>query len=100
MRFGVDEDEDASQAPTLSSEQLLSRIERQRARIATLEAAASGAGEAPTQPETPSATALRIAREHPIATGVATATVIAVLGPRRLVRWASVIAPVLWRMRG
>lgn len=99
-RFGADQDEDESHAPLLSSAQLLARIERQRARIATLEAAASGAGEAPVPQETVSAAALRIAREHPIATGVATATVIAVLGPRRLVRWASVIAPVLWRMRG
>jgi hypothetical protein len=42
---------------------------------------------------------MRIAREHPVATGVAAAAVVAVLGPRRLVRWASVIVPVLWRMR-
>ncbi|MDM0069077.1 phage holin family protein [Variovorax sp. J31P207] len=100
QRFGADQDEDDPHAPSLTSEQLLARIERQRARIATLEAAASGVGEAPGQPETASAAALRIAREHPIATGVATAAVIAVLGPRRLVRWATVIAPVLWRMRG
>lgn len=79
--------------------ELLGRIEKQRVRIATLEAAATGAGEAPVPNETTSAAAMRIAREHPIATGVAAATVVAVLGPRRLVRWASVIVPVLWRMR-
>jgi len=99
-RFGADPDEEVARAPSLTSAELLSRIERQRQRIATLEAAASGAGEAPVQNETASAAAMRIAREHPIATGAATAAVIAVLGPRRLVRWASVIAPVLWRMRG
>ena len=99
-RFGADQVDDEPHVPSLTSAQLLARIERQRARIATLEAAASGAGEAPVPQETVSAAALRIAREHPIATGVATATVIAVLGPRRLVRWASVLAPVLWRMRG
>lgn len=79
--------------------ELLARIEKQRVRIATLEAAATGAGEAPAPNETTSAAAMRIAREHPVATGVAAAAVVAVLGPRRLVRWASVIVPVLWRMR-
>ena len=38
--------------------------------------------------ESASAAALRIAREHPVATGVVTAAVVAVLGPRRLLRWA------------
>jgi hypothetical protein len=77
----------------------MARIETQRARIATLEAAASGQGEAPVPRETASAAAMRIAREHPVAVGVAAAAVAAVLGPRRLVRWASVVVPVLWRMR-
>lgn len=80
-------------------EELLARIEKQRVRIATLEAAYSRKGEAPVPDETASAAALRIAREHPVATGVAAAAVVAVLGPRRIVRWASVIVPVLWRMR-
>ncbi|MEJ8815422.1 phage holin family protein [Variovorax ureilyticus] len=83
----------------LTREELLVRIEKQRVRIATLEAASSGKGEAPVPNETPSAAAMRIAREHPVATGVAAAAVVAVLGPRRIVRWASVIVPVLWRMR-
>lgn len=101
QRFGSPEgDEAPDRAVPLSSEQLMARIERQRQRIATLEAAASGAGEAPIPKESASAAAVRIAREHPIATGVATAAVIAMLGPRRVVRWSAVIAPVLWRMRG
>jgi len=83
----------------LTREELLVRIEKQRVRIATLEAASSAKGEAPVPNETPSAAAMRIAREHPVATGVAAAAVVAVLGPRRIVRWASVIVPVLWRMR-
>jgi uncharacterized membrane protein YqjE len=83
----------------VTREELLARIEKQRVRIATLEAAARGTGEAPGGQESTSAAALRIAREHPVATGVAAAAVVAVLGPRRLVRWASVIGPVLWRMR-
>ena len=53
----------------------------------------------PPPDESPSAAALRIAREHPVASGVAAAAVVAVLGPRRLLRWAAVVAPVLWRMR-
>jgi uncharacterized membrane protein YqjE len=84
---------------TVTREELLSRIDTQRERIATLEAAASGRGEAPVPPETLGAAALRIAREHPVATGVTAAAVVAVLGPRRLVRWAGVVVPVLWRMR-
>ncbi|MBB3176896.1 phage holin family protein [Variovorax sp. Sphag1AA] len=80
-------------------EELLLRIEKQRVRIATLEAASTGKGEAPVPNESPSAAAIRIAREHPVAAGVAAAAVVAVLGPRRIVRWASVIVPVLWRMR-
>ncbi len=83
----------------VSRAELLARIEKQRVRIATLEAAASGTGEAPVSNETTSAAAMRIAREHPVATGVAAVAVVAVLGPRRLVRWASVVVPVLWRMR-
>lgn len=100
-RFGVEHDEELPDTSvSLSSEQLVARIERQRLRIATLEAAATGAGEAPVPKESATAAAMRMAREHPVATGVAAAAVIAVLGPRRVVRWATVIAPVLWRMRG
>lgn len=101
-QFGADDEaeEERPRAAALSSEQLLARIERQRSRIATLEAAAAEAGAPPLPPETPSATVLRLAREHPIASGAVVATAIAVLGPRRIVRWSAVIAPVLWRMRG
>jgi uncharacterized membrane protein YqjE len=84
---------------SITREELMTRIEKQRVRIATLEAAASGQGEAPVPHETTSAMAMRLAREHPVATGVAAAVVVAVLGPRRILRWAGVIGPVLWRMR-
>ncbi|MDM0073963.1 phage holin family protein [Variovorax sp. J2P1-59] len=85
----------------VTREEVLARIERQRERVGTLQAAAAGAGEPPSPraDESASATAMRLAREHPIATGVAAATVVAVVGPRRLVRWAAVIVPVIWRMR-
>jgi uncharacterized membrane protein YqjE len=85
----------------VTREELLARIERQRQRVSTLQDAAAGAGEAspPSADESASAKAMRLAREHPIATGAAAAAVVAVVGPRRLVRWASVIVPVIWRMR-
>ncbi|MDM0105737.1 phage holin family protein [Variovorax sp. J22R24] len=95
-------DEATRQRRPATREELLARIERQRERVATLQDAAAGAGEPAPPPradESASATAMRLAREHPIATGVAAATVVAVVGPRRLVRWAAVIVPVIWRMR-
>lgn len=107
-RLGLEPDTGKSrEARPASREELLARIERQRQRIATLQGAPAtaadpsqgGAEAAPPADESVSAAALRIAREHPVATGVATAAAVAVLGPRRLLRWAAVIVPVLWRMR-
>jgi len=105
-RFGFDarDDEDDSAqraARPATREALLERIERQRERIMVLEAPASaGVPGAPPADESPAAAALRIARDHPVASGVAAAAVVAVVGPRRLLRWGAFIAPVLWRMRG
>lgn len=86
-----------------TQEQLLARIARQRQRIAVLEAAsaqaASPAAAPPSPDETPSEAALRLAREHPVATAAAAAVLVAVVKPRRLLRWAAFVAPVLWRMR-
>lgn len=83
-----------------SREELLARIERQRQRVSTMQDAAAGVGDPPAQADEPaSAKAIRLAREHPIATGAAAAALVAVVGPRRLVRWASLIVPVIWRMR-
>jgi uncharacterized membrane protein YqjE len=100
-RFDLgDEDEASSREPRpRSREELLARIARQRERIATLQGAPSkAAGPAPAD-ETANAAALRIAREHPVATGAVAAAAVVVIGPRRLLRWAAVIVPVLWRMR-
>ena len=100
-RFDLGDEDDASsrERRPLSREELLARIARQRERIATLQGAPSkAAGPAPAD-ETASAAALRIAREHPVATGAVAAAAVAVIGPRRLLRWAAVIVPVLWRMR-
>ncbi|RZL88203.1 MAG: phage holin family protein [Variovorax sp.] len=100
-RFASDDQDDEPREPRPANrEELLARIERQRQRIATLQAASSDAAEAPTPAdESATAAALRIAREHPVATGAAAAAVVAVVGPRRLLRWAAVVVPVLWRMR-
>ncbi len=85
-------------------EELLARIARQRERIAMLEGAPAVAGQpaiAKVQPsdETASEAALRLARAHPVAAAAVAAGTVAVLGPRRIVRWAAWLIPVLWRMR-
>lgn len=102
--FDANDDEDDSAqraARPATHEALLARIERQRERIMVLEAPApAGEAGAPPADESPAAAALRIARDHPVASGVAAAAVVAVVGPRRLLRWGAFIAPVLWRMRG
>ena len=86
-----------------TQEQLLARIARQRQRMAVLQAAsddeAARQSEPPPANETPSEAALRLAREHPVATAAAAAVLVAVVKPRRLLRWAAFVAPVLWRMR-
>lgn len=86
-----------------TQEQLLARIARQRQRMAVLQAAADDAAARPAvhppADETPSEAALRLARQHPVATAAAAAVLVAVVKPRRLLRWAAFVAPVLWRMR-
>ena len=105
-----DQDEEAPRPPRPATrEELLARMERQRERIATMQGAGAapqpagapgGANsEAPPADESAAAAALRIAREHPVATGVVAAVAVVVIRPRRLLRWAAFIAPVLWRMR-
>ncbi|WP_431132048.1 phage holin family protein [Variovorax paradoxus] len=106
-----DQDEEAPRPPRPTTrEELLARMDRQRERIATMQGAgaaqqpagASGgaaSSEAPPADESAAAAALRIAREHPVATGVVAAVAVVVIRPRRLLRWAAFIAPVLWRMR-
>jgi len=111
-RFGLgkdpDQDEEAPRPPRPATrEELLARMDRQRERIATMQggprksqpAGAAAAPGAPPADETASAAALRIAREHPVATGVVAAVALVVIRPKRLLRWAAVVAPVLWRMR-
>ncbi|WGT65413.1 phage holin family protein [Variovorax paradoxus] len=110
-RFGLgmdpDQDEEAPRPRRPATrEELLARMDRQRERIATMQGdprkpqpAGAAAPEAPPADETASAAALRIAREHPVATGVVAAVALVVIRPKRLLRWAAVVAPVLWRMR-
>ncbi|GAA4356110.1 hypothetical protein GCM10023165_48890 [Variovorax defluvii] len=100
FNLGREDEPSAGERASLTREEVLARIARQRERIATLQAPPlrSAAAAAPPD-ESPSAAALRIAREHPVATGAVAAASVAVIGPRRLLRWAAVIVPVLWRMR-
>ncbi|MGJ7572442.1 phage holin family protein [Variovorax sp. RB2P76] len=115
-QFGLGKDPDQDEesprpARPATREELLARMERQRQRIATLQggretqpAAAEGAGgaserEMPPPNESAGAAALRIARAHPVAAGVVAAAAVVVIRPKRLLRWAAFIAPVLWRMR-
>ena len=111
-RWGLGQDDGKPRPPRpVTREELLSRIERQRLRVATLNGSApqspsvgtaseaKSATVAPPRDETATEAALRIARAHPVATGVAVAAAVAVIKPRRLLRWAAFIAPVLWRMR-
>lgn len=109
-QFGLGKDpaEDEEEAPRrvrrpVTREELLARMELQRLRIATMqggrETQPAGEGSAPPPNESAAAAALRIARAHPVATGVVAAAAVVVIRPKRLLRWVAVIAPVLWRMR-
>jgi len=106
--FGLGKDPEDQEAPRpprpATREELLARMARQRERIATLQGGretqpADTEREAPPPNETASAAALRIARAHPVAAGVVAAAAVVVIRPKRLLRWAAVIAPILWRMR-
>lgn len=98
-RLGAGKEHPESPAEALTRDELLERIARQRERIATLQAEVPRPPEEPASNEPLSAVVVRVAREHPIATGAAATAAIAVLGPRRILRWAAVIGPILWRMR-
>jgi len=107
-RFGLGKDpeqhEDEPRPPRPATrEELLARMDRQRERIATMqggrETQPAGAAAEPPPNETAAAAALRIAKAHPVATGVVAAAAVVVIRPKRLLRWAAVIAPILWRMR-
>ena len=100
-----EQDEEAPRPPRPATrEELLARMARQRERIATLQGGretqpAGSSAEVPPPNESASAAALRIARAHPVAAGVVAAAAVVVIRPKRLLRWAAVIAPILWRMR-
>jgi uncharacterized membrane protein YqjE len=80
-------------------EELLARMERQRERIARLQHPPAGSGAAAPK-EAPIHTLLtQTAREHPVATAAVAVGVVAAIGPRRLVRWAAWLVPIVLRMR-
>ncbi len=106
-RFGGNRDDAPREPRPTTREALLERIEQQRERIARLQAGTTAQraqdqasqGDARPVDESAAGAALRLARQHPVAAGVAAAAAVVVLRPRRLLRWAAFIAPVLWRMR-
>ncbi|MDA7416162.1 phage holin family protein [Xenophilus arseniciresistens] len=97
QRFGDDEDAPPKVRPATRQE-LLDRIEGQRRRLALQERMEAMAEEVPP-PESPSNKAVRLAREHPVVAGAAAAVVIAAVGPRRVLRVAGWVLPILWKLR-
>ena len=96
----------ATPAPTAEQQQVLDRIALQRERLRARRAAhaqtlALAAQREPLGRALDDSMLLRVAgfaREHPVA--VATmAGVALVAGPRRLIRWAGVVLPMLMRLR-
>lgn len=93
-------------APTAQQQRILDRIALQRERLRTRRAArAQAQALADSQPAAAGGTedslALRaagFAREHPMAVA-AIAGVAVVAGPRRLIRWAGILLPMLLRLR-
>ena len=106
-RLGSDDDQAPREPRPATREELLARIADQRARISRLEAGAQMRSETdaaaakapPPLDESAADAAMRIARKHPVAAGVAAAVAVVVLKPRRLLRWSAFLAPILWRMR-
>lgn len=96
QRFG-DEDKPPKVRPATRQE-LVDRIERQRRRLALQERMEAVADEAPL-PESTSEKAVRLAREHPMAAGAAAAVLVAAVGPRRMLRAAGWVLPILWKLR-
>lgn len=92
---------------TPEQQRVLERIAAQRARVrarraARLEAQAQARAEAAegVNPEAPFVQrAAAFAKLHPGVVAAALGSVVAAAGPRRFVRWAAVVLPLLLRMR-
>ncbi len=101
-RFGDDDDKPREPRPA-TRQALLDRIERQRQRLMLEErmeaAAEAAAAQEAAAYEPPTDRAMRLAREHPIAAGAAAAVVMAVVGPRRLLKVTGWLVPILWKLR-
>jgi len=80
-------------------EELLARMERQRERIAQLRNPPPGSGAAAARDAPLSDMLTQTVREHPVATAAVVVGVVAAVGPKRLVRWAAWLVPIVLRMR-
>ncbi|MBS0343649.1 MAG: hypothetical protein JSS56_24350 [Proteobacteria bacterium] len=74
-------------------------MERQRERILTLQNPPPGSGAASPEPAPLSTLMTQTAREHPLVTAAVAAGVVAVVGPRRLLRVATWALPIVWKLR-
>lgn len=99
QRFGNDEEIEAPEPRPATRAELLLRIEQQRERIARQELARAQAAAQAAMRETPGETASRLVREHPVAAAAAAAGVVAVVGPRRILRWTMRLLPIVLRLR-
>lgn len=83
-----------------TQEALLARMASQRRPLVDKGPSSGAAGEATaTSPVSGGGAVIELARAHPVISGVAAAGVIAVLGPRRIIRWAGWVLPLLLRSR-
>ena len=98
----------ARTTPTVEQQRVLDRIELQRERlrarrVARAQAHAHALAEQAGGPSSGADASLALraagfAREHPLAVA-AMAGVALVAGPRRLIRWAGIVLPMLMRLR-
>ncbi|MDM0044063.1 phage holin family protein [Variovorax dokdonensis] len=81
--------------------ELLARMERQRERIATLQHPPPGSGAARQEQQSQDigAQLTALAKSHPVASAAIAAAAIAVVRPRRVIRLATWLAPIVWKFR-
>ena len=85
-------------AATAEQQQVLDRIAAQRLRLRERRARRAQAAAAAREAQQVAGLGPVFARLHPVAVAVAAAAAMAV-GPRRMVRWAGVVMPLLLRLR-
>jgi len=80
-------------------DELLARMERQRERIVRLQNPLPGSGASMPQEAPLGQMVTQTLREHPVATAAVALGVVAAVGPRRLLRVATWVLPIVWKLR-